>query len=263
MSESSTTESALGVSIQFHAAGRIAEVTINQGKGNIIDGACIDQLQSAFERLSGTKGLCAIVLSAAGKDFSFGASVEEHQRGQVETMLPSLHKLARRVLELDVFLVTAVQGRCLGGGLEVALLADRIIAAPGASLAQPEVALGVFAPLASSLLHHKIGAGRAADLLVTGRAVDGAQALELGLVHDLADLPAEAALTWCEEHLAQKSALGLSFAVGGARAPWRAQALATLDELERSYLGPLQDSQDAHEGIAAFLERRRPTWSDQ
>ncbi|HJM56678.1 MAG TPA: enoyl-CoA hydratase/isomerase family protein [Planctomycetota bacterium] len=262
MSTPPRAESHTGVAVQHLSGGRIAHVTLDLGKGNIIDGACIASLREVFQGLSMEKPLCAVILDAAGKDFSFGASVEEHAPGQVDQMLPALHNLAREVLDLNTFLVAAIQGRCLGGGLELALLADRIVATPSACLGQPEVSLGVFAPLASALLPHRVGPPLATDLLTSGRTLSGEQALTQGLVQELADDPTQAAIAWCEEHLAPKSAEGLRHAVSAARHSWRAQALSTLAELEEVYLGPLQQTADALEGITAFLERRKPTWRD-
>ena len=255
-------EQAAGVRVQHLCEGRVAQVTLDLGKGNVIDMACIAAMREIFRNLASEESLCAVILDAAGKDFSFGASVEEHAPGKVEQMLPALHELAREVLNTNVFLVAAIQGRCLGGGLEVALLADRLIATADASLAQPEVSLGVFAPLASALLPHKIGPANAADLLVSGRTLNGEEALAQGLVQGLAGEPTQAAIAWCEKHLVSKSAVGLRYAVTAARQDWRSQALETLAELEEAYLGPLQQTADAQEGIAAFLERRRPAWKD-
>ncbi len=255
-------EPAQGVQVQYHCAGRVAQVTLDQGKGNIIDMACIGSLRSAFQDLAEQATVCAVVLDAKGKDFSFGASVAEHGPGQVEQMLPALHELAREVLNTNLFLIAAIQGRCLGGGLEIALLADRLIATPDACLAQPEISLGVFAPLASALLPHKVGPAQAADLLVTGRTLSGEEALGCGLIQALDSNPTQAAITWCETHLTPKSASGLRHAICAARHTWRTAALASLRELEDMYLGPLQQTADAQEGIAAFLERRRPIWRD-
>ncbi|MEW6071189.1 MAG: enoyl-CoA hydratase/isomerase family protein [Planctomycetota bacterium] len=242
--------------------GRIQRVVLDAGKGNVIGMRVIRDLRDVLGRVSGARQLCAIVLDHAGDHFSFGASVDEHVPGQVEEMLPRFHALAREVLAARVPALCAVRGMCLGGGLEVALLADRVFAAPGAKLGQPELLLGVFAPIGSALLPRRIGSFAAADLLLSGRVVGAEEARALGLVGEIAADPGAAALAWARQHLAPKSASSLRYAAAAARLAWSEAFLADLARLEETYLTDLMATHDAREGIAAFLEKRKPSWTD-
>ncbi len=241
--------------------GRIAHWTLDCGRGNVIDSIAIAELVEQAEIAASESELVAIVLDHAGPDFSFGASVEEHAPDRVRSMLPALHRLALRLVELPLPLIACVRGRCLGGGLELALLADRIVAAPNASFAQPELKLGVFAPLGSLLLPRFVGAQRAAELALSGRAVGVAEALRIGLVAELADEPTKTAVAWVEEQLCPKSSSSVRFAVRALRSTWTRDFAANLARLEALYLDELMQTNDACEGIRAFLGKRTPQWT--
>ena len=109
----------------------------------------------------------------------------------------------------------------------------------------------------------RVGPYAAEELLVTGRTVDATEAKALRLVDDVCaeDVdPAEAALAWAKTHLLELSPSSLRFAVAAVRSAWADGALQQLDALERLYLSELMATHDAKEGIAAFLEKRKPTW---
>jgi cyclohexa-1,5-dienecarbonyl-CoA hydratase len=238
----------------------LLRLTLDFGKGNVLDVAAIEALRAAVHEAAGTPGLRALLIDHAGPHFSFGASVEDHLPERVGDMLPRFHALARETLALDLPLLCAVRGQCLGGGLEVALLADRVVAAPDARFGQPEIRLAVFAPVASALLPHRIGSRRAADLLLSGRSLDAREALDWGLADAIADDPGAACRSWAAEHLLDKSRAALRLATRAARSTWASRFEADLERLERLYLDELMATEDAAEGIRAFLERRQPAW---
>lgn len=243
--------------------GAALRVALDAGKGNVIDQTLVRALKEALHRAQLDAELRCVVLEAAGKDFSFGASVEEHRPAQAPAMLSGLHALLASMLTLPLPVLAAVKGRCLGGGLELVLACSRVWAHPGARLGSPEVKLGVVAPAASALLPHRTGDAAAEELLVTGRTVEAAEALELGLVDAVcadAEDPADAAIAWAKEHLLPLSRSSLRFAVRAARG-WVPAALRRLFELEQLYVTELMHTPDAVEGIEAFLQHRPPRWS--
>jgi len=243
--------------------GKLLRLVLDAGKGNVIGAEVIASLRAAAAQVAGMPSARALVIDHEGKHFSFGASVADHMPGDVDGMLPALHAMVREFLSLDLPILVAVRGLCLGGGLELALLGDRITAAPGAGFAQPEVNLGVFAPIGSLLLTRALGDRRAADILLSGRTIKTDDALAWGLVAELAEDPGEASLAWAREHLLPKSAMALRHATRAARSSWRTIFFAQLDELERAYLGDLMQTEDAVEGLTAFMEKRSPVWGDR
>ncbi len=237
-------------------------VTLNAPKGNIIDTSMIRALTDVVIRAAETQRLKAIIFTGAGPHFSFGASVKEHQPGEVETLLPAFHDLIRRTFECGVFTIAAVRGQCLGGGLELASACHRIVASPDAHFGQPEILLGVFAPAGSVLLPERIGRARAEDLCLTGRIIGSVEALRIGLVDDLADNPVESALKYTNDHLSKLSASTLRHAVRAVRLPLAQRFNETIQQLEHRYLNDLMKTADAKEGISAFLEKRTAKWRD-
>lgn len=241
--------------------GSLLHLLLARPKGNVLDGAMIGELRAALAAQRGAPGLRAVLLEGEGAHFSFGASVPEHLPGAVEAMLPAFHALARELAGCGRVVLAAVRGQCLGGGLELAALAQRIVAAPDAKLGNPEIRLGVFAPLASVVLPRRIGLPRAEDLLLTGRVLDAREALAIGLVDELADDPAAAARDWHRRHLLPLSAAALGHATRAARHGLLDALERELPELERDYLTRLMATADAREGLDAFLQRRNPAWT--
>jgi cyclohexa-1,5-dienecarbonyl-CoA hydratase len=254
---------AKGVVLEKLDDGKLVHLTLDAGKGNVISGAVIAELREAATSIAGMTAARAVIIDHTGKHFSFGASVPEHVPGQVEKMLPALHGMARELLALDLPILVAVRGFCLGGGLELALLGDRIFAAPGAGFGQPELNLGVFAPIGSALLPRAVGSRNAADLLLSGRTIKLEEARSMGLVQEEAEDPAAAALSWAREHLVPKSAAAMRLATRAARSTWLPAFLTDLDRLEGEYLGELMGTHDAVEGLTAFLEKREACWEDR
>jgi cyclohexa-1,5-dienecarbonyl-CoA hydratase len=244
---------------------RLLRIRLARPKANVINEEMIEALAEAFADAHArvAPAIRAVLLSAEGPHFSFGASVEEHLPATCAAMLRSLHDLVLRMIEYPVPILVAIRGQCLGGGLEVALSGHLLFAAPGASLGQPEIVLGVFAPAASCLLPERIGMAAAEDLLLSGRSIDGNEALRLGLVHAVADDPEAAALAYFDEHLAKRSSASLSFAVRAARTGLVERVRAKLAAVEELYLTGLMRTRDSKEGLTAFLEKRPPRWEDR
>lgn len=238
----------------------LLRVTLARPKGNVLDSAMIEALRAALVERSGDPEVRAVLFDAEGNNFSFGASVEEHRPETVGSMLPAFHGLFRDLAECGRVLLAAVRGNCLGGGLELAAFCQRVFAAPGARLGCPEIRLGVFAPVASCVLPARVGQRHADDLLLTGRTVESAEALSIGLVDEISEDPAAAALAYFRAHFAGASASSLAFAVRAARSGLHREFETRLAELERVYLDGLVPTADAREGIEAFLEKREPRW---
>ena len=243
------------------ADGQLLRLTLAAPKANVLDRAMVSELVAALDHHGASPRLKAILLSADGPHFSFGASVAEHRKEEVRGMLADFHHLFRRLAELAIPTVAAVRGACLGGGLELAAWCSWIVAAPDAGFAQPEIKLGVFAPLASLLLPWRLGGGAALDLLVSGRTIDAPTAARIGLVHAVADDPVAAAMAFAAEHLLPRSASSLRFAERAARHELAELLARRLPALEALYLDQLMETADANEGLAAFIAKRPPRWA--
>lgn len=240
----------------------IWRVTLAGGKGNVLDRAMVAALTQIALDARDAKDLKAIVLEGDGGHFSFGASVAEHLPGEVAGMLHGFHALFFAIADSSVPWIAAVRGRCLGGGLELAAFCHRHVVHPDAVLGQPEIVLGVFAPLASAWLRERAGRGVAEDLLFSGRSISGREACDLRLADELAEDPAEAALVWARQHLLPRSAVSLRYATRAARIGVLPRLREEIDALERLYLDGLMSTRDALEGLNSFLEKRPPRWTN-
>jgi cyclohexa-1,5-dienecarbonyl-CoA hydratase len=242
--------------------GAERRIVLDRPPGNILTLALIDAVRRALAELPADGGLKLVSLEGAGEHFSYGASVEEHLPDAIGRALPALDALVRELAAVPAPTAAIVRGQCLGGGFELALACDFVFAAETARLGVPEVALGVFPPVAAVLLPLKVGAARAAEAVVTGEVHPAAWWQAAGLLAAVA--PAgelEATVDrWFEAALAPKSAVALRYAALAARATVRAAVGAPLAALEREYLERLMQTHDAVEGVRAFLEKRAPRW---
>lgn len=243
--------------------GAIWRVTIGGSKGNILDGAVMQALAEMFHNAAASPHLKAVCLEGQGAHFSFGASVAEHMPAHASAMLEAFHGGLLAMLDSHVPVVAAVRGQCLGGGLELVSLCHHVIAGEDARLGQPEIMLGVFAPVASLILADRVGRGAADDLCLSGRSITADEALAMRLVDQVVEGdPANAAVGWARTHLLPKSAISLRYAVRASRSDLRARLAAELPAIERLYLDGLMSTADALEGLTAFIERRPPAWRD-
>lgn len=204
-----------------------------------------------------------LLLRGAGKAFCAGVDVADHATDRVDEMIDEFHGFLLELLELEVPVVAAVHGMALGGGCEVVLAADVVLARAGATFGQPEIRLGVFPPVAAALLPRLVGRQRALDLILSGRTVDTLEARELGLVSRV--FPADEFDTRVEEYVETLSGhsrpvlrLTKRAVLEGLELPLR-EALRREEDL---YLDELMGLEDPHEGLAAFMEKREPVWRD-
>ncbi len=243
--------------------GAVVHLVLATPKANVIDAATVAALDRAFRGPARASAVKAVLLEGEGPNFSFGASVAEHLPDRVGEMLASFHALFLTMAEASVPIVAVVRGQCLGGGLELAAFAHRVVASPDARLGQPEIRLGVLAPIASVILPERIGRPAAEDLCLTGRVISAEDALDLALVDQVADDPTAAAVLWIREHLVPLSAAALRRAVRAVRWSLDRRLREDLPAIERLYLEDLMATNDAKEGIQAFLDKRPPVWTNR
>jgi cyclohexa-1,5-dienecarbonyl-CoA hydratase len=249
-------------SVLVEHGGRAATVTLNRPPLNILDIPTIDRLGEAIANLAEDPDLSVIVLRGAGdRAFSAGVALQDHTPDRVVPMLESLHGMIRRLRDLDAVTIAAVHGHCLGGGMEVALCCDLLIATEDARFGQPEIEVGCYPPVASALLPSRIGFGKALDLVLTGRTLTCDEAERLGLV--TRRVPAgglDEAVREITDAILSKSAPVVRLARKAVRAGRDLSFPEALAETERLYKEELLPLEDLAEGAAAFLEKRRPAW---
>lgn len=250
------------VQLELTHRGQVARITLAAPKANILDKAMMLGVGKVLEQLATQNNLKAIVLAGAGPHFSFGASIEEHLPDRISDTLTNLRKLLLKMALAPAPMVAAVRGQCLGGGFELALACDLIVAEESAQLGLPEIKLGVFPPAGAALLPLRIGSGSATEMVLTGASWTAARAAAAGLVNNV--FPAgelEPRLNnWLESEFLPRSAPALRWAAQATRRPLLRALELDLPALEWVYLNELMNQPDAVEGVLAFLEKRQPHW---
>src|SRR6266540_3458363 len=247
--------------IEFAADANAYRITLNDPPLNILDIAMLEELRDALGRVANDRH-CLIIAAAGEKAFSAGASVRDHLGERVITMLQRFHECFRLLAKLDVVTVALVNGAALGGGCELALACDFVLASDRSKFGQPEINLGVFPPVAAYQLSRLTAPRKGLELLLTGDTLDAASAERLGLVNavfPLAEFDARAD-EWLQR-LFRQSASSLRFTKRAFRLTQSADFDERLAAVERLYLEELMKTHDANEGLNAFVEKRKPVWS--
>ena len=229
---------------------------------NILTRTVLGTLRGCLDGLAADPTLRVLVLGAAGKHFSAGADVGEHLPPTWQAMIPEFLATIRQLRAFPVPVIAAVRGRCLGGGFELVLGADLVVAGEGASFGQPEIVLGVTPPAACALLPALAGPARAAELVYTGDPMSADEARAAGLVARVVpDGSVDDEALALARRIARHSAAALRAAKASLRTPARQHAESeALAAAGRRY-DELMTSHDAIEGLTAFVEKRTPTWT--
>jgi cyclohexa-1,5-dienecarbonyl-CoA hydratase len=236
-------------------------ITLSDPPLNILDITMLEELREAIGRVAADRHV--LILDAEGeKAFSAGASVQDHLGDRVATMLEHFHDCFRMLAKLDIVTVALVRGAALGGGCELALACDFVLASHRAKFGQPEINLGVFPPVAAYQLSRQIAPRKGLELLLTGDPIDAVTAERLGLVNAVfpfAEFDARSE-EWLQK-LYKQSASSLRFAKRAFRLAQSADFNERLANVERLYLDELMQTNDANEGLNAFVEKRKPVWT--
>ena len=252
--------------IRFEVSDGVARLTLNKPPLNVLDIAMMREINTVLEGLDDDPSIKVLVFEAAegSKAFSAGVDVSEHTADTVGEMIEVFHRIFRLLDGLEVPTVAVVGGAALGGGCELALFCDMVIASEKASFGQPEIQVGVFPPLAAVALPGIIGPKKTMELLLTGDRIRAAEAERLGLVNKVVP-PDElgAAADELAGRLSKLSAAALRLTKRAVQIGSVGRFDEGLMAVEELYLGPLMDTEDAHEGLAAFMEKRAPVWKDK
>ena len=251
--------------ITLEAKDGKAFLTINRPPLNILNIATMEEINTALNSLAGNTDVKVLVLSGSGeKAFSAGVDVAEHTKDKVEEMLHVFHDIFRNLSKLDQVTVAAVKGLTLGGGCEVALFCDLIFAADDLKIGQPEIQLSAIAPVALLILPRLVGIKRASEILLTGKILKAEEAERIGLVNKVVPSASfESELADFLQLFTGLSLVGIKHTKKGIQLGLDTAFLEALDKIEKTYIEELMASEDAHEGLKAFLEKRKPLWKNR
>lgn len=239
----------------------VARITLSNPPLNVIDISMMQDLGQSLAEIEARPEISMIVLGAEGKAFSAGVDVAAHTPDKVNEMLSKFHAVIRTLIATKKVILAAIHGACLGGGAELAMVCDMVYTAESAQWGFPEIKLGCFPPVACTALAALVGQKRAAELILTGRTINGKEAAEIGLATQAvpeADLPAS--VDDCIARLRRLSPAALAIAKKASYAWDSVHFDKGLARAEKIYFEDLMKTADAHEGIRAFMEKREPKW---
>ncbi len=240
----------------------IGRLVLDHPPLNILTRELMRELRVKLGGLAGEETLRALVLGAEGKQFSAGADVGEHLPPEYKELIPEFIETVKALHGFPLPVIAAVRGRCLGGGFELVQAADIVIAGAGAVFGQPEIALAVSPPAACALLPELCPPGLAADLVLSGDTISAEEAMSAGLVRRVVpDEGVDEAALELAGRIARHSAAALRETKRALRAGTASRLSEALDGAARIYIEDLMATQDATEGLEAFLEKRPPVWS--
>jgi cyclohexa-1,5-dienecarbonyl-CoA hydratase len=248
--------------VSFEMEDAVARIILRNPPVNVIDIPMMEEFRQVLGEIESQSQVMAVIVSGEGRAFSAGVDIGAHTPDKVEEMLTKFHALVRALVATSKVTVAAVHGLCLGGGAELATVCDLVYTSDDSEWGFPEIKLGCFPPVACTALASVVGQKKAAELILTGRSVTGREAGEIGLAtRSVPDNLLDSTVQACVAQLLRLSPAALSVAKKASYA-WDSMHFDKgLARAEKVYFEDLMKTQDAQEGIRAFLEKRPPKWS--
>jgi cyclohexa-1,5-dienecarbonyl-CoA hydratase len=250
--------------LKVEKADGVARITLDRPKHNVLDIEMMNELIAELEGLTSDEELKCLVFIGAGASFCAGVEVADHKPENVNLMIETFNRIFELIDRLEVPVIASVHGACLGGGMELAIACDIIVAADSAIFGQPEIKLAFLPPYAAIRLPRLVGPAKAIEICTTGKRYSAAEARQMGMVcyavadDQLADttdklvkeIQYNSPLIIRLNKQAVKKHLGLSFP----------QAIERVSDL---FLNTLMKTGDVLEGIKSFEEKRKPVWKNK
>lgn len=250
--------------LKFEKTEGVARITLNRPKSNMMNIEMMDELNGRLEVLIEDDDLKCIVLDAEGKHFCTGVEVADHKPDKVDDMMAVFNRIFELIDQIEVPTLAVVRGYCLGGGMELAIACDVIVAAKGANFGQPEIKVGFLPPYAAMRLPQLVGPARAIEICTTGKFYSAEETQIMGMVGYVAEddqlsettdkivkeIQTSSPLIIRLNKRAVRQHLGMDFK----------PALAGVSDL---FLNTLMKTEDTQEGIASYEEKRKPVWKNK
>jgi cyclohexa-1,5-dienecarbonyl-CoA hydratase len=250
--------------IRLRVEGSVARMTLNRPEHNLLNEGMLRELADGIGFAGDNSDVKLILLESACKVFCGGIDIGEYTSTRVFQMLDAFHGAFSAMLEVGKPVICVVNGPAIGGGAELAAFGDLVVATPKARFAQPEISIGVFPPLASTILPFLVGPKKALEIVLTGEAITAERALELGLVNRLVpEANLQQSVTELTERISAHSGPVLTMA---KKAILGGMGLSLRDGLKNSmniFLNELYRLEDSQEGLRALVEKRKPNWKNR
>lgn len=242
----------------------VARVELDRPKHNVFNIDMMEELTALLARLGDDADLKAVVLAARGSSWCAGVEVGDHKPELAPEMIRVFDALLKQIHALPIPSIAAVNGACLGGGMEVAVACDMIVASTGAVFGQPEIKLGFLPPYAAVRLPHLVGPSKAIEICTTGRRYSAGAMHQMGLVADLLEPDAfDQGLEKLLKEIGHCSPLIIRLNKQAVTQHLGMDIHSAMESVGEMFLNQLMKTEDTLEGIRSFEEKRRPEWKNR
>jgi cyclohexa-1,5-dienecarbonyl-CoA hydratase len=242
----------------------VARIALNRPKHNVFNIEMMEELTAMLAELAGDADLKCVVIGAQGPSWCAGVEVADHKPELAPDMIRVFDALLKQIHALPVPSIAAVNGACLGGGMEVAIACDMVVASKASVFGQPEIKLGFLPPYAAVRLPQLIGPSKAIEICTTGRRYSAEAVYQMGLVAELLDAETfEDGLAKLIKEIQHCSPLIIRLNKKAVTMHLGMDLEKAMESVGDVFLNQLMKTADTLEGIKSFEEKRRPEWKNQ
>ncbi|UCG44759.1 MAG: enoyl-CoA hydratase/isomerase family protein [Candidatus Bathyarchaeota archaeon] len=251
--------------IVFTKDNGAATITINRPPLNVLNVETLQEISKALDDVQKDEALKVLVITGTGeKAFSAGVEIEDHLPDKIEKTLEAFHNVFYTLISIKKATIAAVRGFAYGGGCELAAACDIIVASEDAQFGQQEVKVGAIPTVATVLLPRLVGRKKALEMVLLGNTIPATEAKEIGLVNNVYKVEEfEAATSKLIDRFRTKSSAVLPLIKEAVHQGLHKDFKEALEGVTEIYLNKLITTEDAVEGLKAFLEKRKPVWKEK
>ena len=250
--------------LKIEKADGIAKVTLARPKHNVFDIEMMNEFNGLLESFVSDKNLKCVVIYGDGPSWCAGVEVGDHKPDKVDNMIATFNRIFEIVDRIEVPIIAAVHGSCLGGGMEVAIACDIIVAGKKAAFGQPEIKLGFFPPYAAIRLPELIGPAKTIEICTTGKRYSADEAHAMGFVNYVVeDDQLNDTVDGLVKEIAYNSPLIIRLNKRAVKKHLGMAFSKSIESVGNLFLNELMKTGDTMEGIASFEEKRKPVWKNR
>jgi cyclohexa-1,5-dienecarbonyl-CoA hydratase len=244
--------------------GQVARIILDRPKHNVLDIPMMNEFNAELERIAADESLKCAVITGEGRSFCAGVEVGDHKPDNVDAMVATFNRIFELINMIDIPIIAAVNGACLGGGMEVAIACDIVIASEKAIFGQPEIKLGFFPPYAVLRLPELVGVAKAIEIVTTGQNYSAQESKDLGFVSKVVPIDDfQATIDGQIKQICHSSPLIIRLNKRAVKRHIGTNFFQGVDLVSNYFLNTMMKTQDTLEGIASFEEKRRPAWKNR
>ena len=250
--------------IRFEAREGVANIIFDRPKHNVFNIEMLNEINSVLEGLTKDNEIKCVVFMARGPSWCAGVDVGDHKPELVDKMISSFNRVFELIENIEVPTIAAVQGACLGGGMEAAIACDIIIASKKAVFGQPEIKLGFFPPYAAIRLPKLIGPAKAIEVCATGKTYSADDARAMGFVsRSVEDEIFVSEVDAYIKEICACSPLIIRLNKKAVTGNIGKESSKSINDASDLFLNTLMKTEDTLEGIKSFYEKRKPAWKNR